>query len=668
MRSVIQFGVLGFSTGAIYVALALGLLVIFRATAVLNFAQGAMAMWGGYVYTTLRTSGSLVLPIGTIHTGTKSWPVALVLGLVMGLLLSVLVYFLVFRPLRRAPVLAQVVASIAMMIMILSLVQIRFGANALTVPALLSTGSITIASTSLNIAGLVLAGLALLLCLVSWVFFVFTNAGVAMRAASVNERAVMLMGYSPSTLGLIAWTVGVVLSTGVVILASPATGLDPGNYALYVIPALAILLLARLASLPTIAVAGLALGAFQSIITYLSSKTWWPTWGQVGVQDAIPFILIVGALYIWGGRLPARGSVDASSLPHVRLPSLRPPNIIIPLAIAVGALIFTHGTYRFGVITSLTTMLLALSYVLITGYLGQISLAQIAFAGASGFILSKITTNWGVPFPITIIIAALGAGVLGLLLALPAFRIRGTQLAIVTIAAAVTIQEFVFSNPSLTPISGNPVSEPKLFGLNLAVQNGHDIATLKFGFMVLIVVVIFFGLFIVLARGSTGRAWLAVRSNERAAAAAGVNVRAVKLTGFGVSAVIAGVAGALIGYSRGQLSADSFTVSVGLLLLAVTYLGGMTSLSGAMVAGALSNLGIVYVLLNSHINFGKYYDLIAGIGLVLTTVLNPLGIAGKTYEQWQWVVARYKKRSARPGGPSEAPLATETVKDSEYVV
>jgi branched-chain amino acid transport system permease protein len=668
VRSIIQFGVLGFSTGAIYVALALGLLVIFRATAVLNFAQGAMAMWGGYVYTSLRTTGALVLPIGTIHLGTESWSLALVLGLVMGLLLSVIVYFLVFRPLRQAPVLAQVVASIAMMIMILSLVQIRFGANSLTVPALLSTGSITIASTSLNIAGLVLAGLAIVLCIVAWVFFVFTNAGVAMRAASVNERAVMLMGYSPSTLGLIAWTAGVVLSTGVVILASPATGLDPSNYALYVIPALAILLLARLASLRTIAVAGLALGAFQSIITFLSSKTWWPTWGQVGVQDAIPFILIVAALYIWGGRLPARGSVDASSLPHVRLPSLRPPNIIIPLVIAVAALIFTHGTYRFGVITSLTTMLLALSYVLITGYLGQISLAQIAFAGASGFILSKITTNWGVPFPLSILIAALGAGVLGLLLALPAFRIRGTQLAIVTIAAAVTIQEFVFSNPSLTPISGNPVSEPSLFGLNLAVQNGDDIATLRFGLMVLIVVVIFFGLFIVLARGSTGRAWLAVRSNERAAAAAGVNVRAVKLTGFGVSAVIAGVAGALIGYSRGQLSADSFTVSVGLLLLAVTYLGGMTSLSGAMVAGALCNLGIVYVLLNSHITFGKYYDLIAGIGLVLTTVLNPLGISGKTYEQWQWVVARYKKRSTGPGGPSEAPLSTETLKDSEYVV
>lgn len=661
MELVLQFLILGLVTGAIYVALAVGLLVIYRATAVINFAQGAMAMWGVYTFTELRTNGDLVLPIGTVHLADQvSWEVALPIGLAAGAVVAALAHFLVFRPLSRAPVLAQVVGSVALMIMIEALVEVRFGANALPVPAVLSQGNIQLGSLLISISGLTLAGISVVLCLAIWAFFSSTNIGVAMRAASANSRGLALMGYSANLLGVAAWVLGIVVGTAIETLAAPATGLDPDNYTYYVIPALAVLLLARLRSITVICIAGLALGAFQSVITYLTSLPWWPTWGQVGLQDAIPFLLVVIALYVWGGRLPSRGSVDPASLPDVRLPRTGPLSLLTPLAVAAAAVVFTTGSTRYGVITSIICALIALSYVIITGYLGQISLAQMAFAGASGFVLSKLTTSWSVPFPLSLLISAVVAMLLGLLVALPAFRIRGTQLAIVTIAAALVIQNFVFSNPDLSPVAGNPVGNPYLFGLNLSIQRGYDIATLAFGLTTLVIAVLFAAMFIVLARGRSGRAWLAVRSNERAAAAAGVNVRALKLTGFGVSAFIAGGAGALIGYSRGQLTVDSFTVSIGLLMLAVTYLGGITSLSGAMIAGAIAPLGVIYVVLNAHINFGEYYDLVAGIGLVLTTVLNPVGISGKTYEQWQWVLHRMRRRRAAPSEVSAASVAVAT--------
>jgi branched-chain amino acid transport system permease protein len=164
------------------------------------------------------------------------------------------------------------------------------------------------------------------------------------------------------------------------------------------------------------------------------------------------------------------------------------------------------------------------------------------------------------------------------------------------------------------------------------------------------------------ARGRTGRAWLAVRSNERAAASSGINLATTKISGFALSAFLAGVSGALVGYSQGQLSTGSFEVDTGILLFATAFLGGITSIGGAAVAGAIAPLGFVYVLLNDHINFGKWYSLIAGIGLILTVMNNPDGIAGKTYEQFQDLWARFgpqAKKKAEEAAPDVPPTATD---------
>ena len=101
-----------------------------------------------------------------------------------------------------------------------------------------------------------------------------------------------------------------------------------------------------------------------------------------------------------------------------------------------------------------------------------------------------------------------------------------------------------------------------------------------------------------------------------------------KLVAFGIASFIAGLGGSLIGYSRGQLSADSFTALVGLTLLAFAYLGGISSVAGALLAGTLAPLGIGYVILDRLFDMGNSYGVFAGFTLVLTAILNQDGIVG----------------------------------------
>jgi branched-chain amino acid transport system permease protein len=311
----------------------------------------------------------------------------------------------------------------------------------------------------------------------------------------------------------------------------------------------------------------------------------------------------------------------------VVVPRVRPVVVLVGTGVGAAAVLLTSGSYRFGVITSMIVAVIALSLVLLTGLVGQISLAQAAIAGSAGFALSKIGTD--IPFPLSTLLAALVATGFGLVVGVPALRIRGAQLAVVTLAAGVAIEQFVFRNPTLTPTTGNLIPDPDVAGVDLAVRRGEDLARWPFGLLVLAVLVLAALAVANLARSGTGRALLAVRSNERAAASVGIDVARAKLVAFGLSSFLAGLGGALIGYSRGQLSADSFGVSVSLMLLAFAYLGGITSIGGALVAGLLAPLGIGYVLLDRNLELGEWYALVTGVLLVATAVLNPSGIAGQ---------------------------------------
>ena len=626
MSQHVLFLIVGLGAGAAYAALAMALVSTYRGTGVINVAAGAVAMWAPFVFDELRDTGDLVLPVGRLHVaeGLATGP-ALVAAVTSVAGLALLLHLLVFRPLRHAPPLARVVASVGVAITVQALVTLRFGTERRSVPPTLANGTVEIGSIRFSQDRIWLTAIVVGIAVALWAFGRFTRLGLATRAAADDEQGAVLLGYAPERLAGATWVLAAVVAGAVAVMAAPAVGLEPVTWTLLVVPALACALVGRLTSVGVACAAGLALGAVESEITLLSARTWWPDWATVGVAQSVPLVVTVAALVALGRRLPARGSAIVDPLPAVPIPRLRPGPVVGLVAAGAAALAVTSGSYRFGVITSMIVAILALSLVVLTGLLGQISLASAAFAGTAGFALSKIGD--AIPFPLSLLVAALGATLLGLVVAVPALRIRGVQLAVVTLAAGVAIEELVFSNPRLSSSGGNLIPDPELFGLDLAVRRGADLARWQFGALVLLVLTLAALAVANLARSATGRALLAVRSNERAAASVGVDVAGAKLLGFAVSAFLAGLGGGLLGYSRGQLSADSFGVVVSLSLLAFAYLGGITSIGGALVAGLLAPLGLGYVILDRTFSLGEHYLLVSGLLLVATAVLNPGGIA-----------------------------------------
>ena len=636
MQQYLLFAVVGLGFGSIYAALSMGVVITYRGTGIINFATGAMAMWGAYVYDELTDTGNLVLPVVIVRhrvnlggdSGTVPFSTAIVLAVLSCGLVGLMVHFLVFRPLRRAPILARVVASVGVLLVIQALIVMHFTSSARIVDPILPNEPVSIGDISFSRDRLWLTAVVLVTALAAWAWFRFTRLGLATRASAENERAISLARYSPQVLAGSTWVLSSTIVGFLVILTSPIVTLNPLTYVLAIVPALAAAVIGRLSSIGVTVAAAMGLGVFQSIVVYQTTNPWWPHWAITGLSHALPFGVIVIALFGLGESLPTRGAVEADALPEVIRPKMRPA-VVAAVVLATGVLtVVTQGSYRLGVITSMTMTIVMLSLVVLTGLVGQISLAQAAIAGAAGFALSKLGDSVGIPFPISPLLAALLATGFGVVVGIPALRIRGAQLAVVTLSGAVALEEFVFRNPAITGMFGNPISDPTLFGLNLGVREGRNIARVQFGLLVLVMVTVCAIAVGNLARSATGRRFLAVRSNERAGASVGISVANTKLLAFGIASFLAGVGGSFIGYSRGQLSAESFAVLVGLSFLALAYLCGITSVAGAIIAGIFAPLGIGYVVADRAASLGRWYQFLAGIGLVLTAIFFPQGVAG----------------------------------------
>jgi ABC-type branched-subunit amino acid transport system permease subunit len=288
-----------------------------------------------------------------------------------------------------------------------------------------------------------------------------------------------------------------------------------------------------------------------------------------------------------------------------------------------------------------------------------------SLAGIGGFMIGHIASDWGIGFPWSLILAGLCSVPVGLVIGLPALRLRGVNLAVVTLGFAAAMDAVVFNSSSFTGgTAGLPIKAPRLPGLNLGITQGKTYPTVIFGVLVLVVVILLGLLVARLRRGPAGRMLLAIRSNERAAGSVGINVAQGKLMAFGLAAFIAGIGGALTGYMQGELTADSFAAFTSIALLAIVFVAGVGRIAGAVVAGIMfSAAGLFVTFLNIHLDVGKYQAIVAGIALVLTAVQNPDGITSTStgkgpavaFEKLQGrLVGQYRKRRGDAAGEEAA--------------
>ena len=655
----------GLGGGAVIASLALGLVLTYRTSGVVNFAHAAIGAYIAFAYFEFRETGDLVTPVlglpARVHLVPRpTLATALVVAIVLAAALGALVYVLVVRPLRHQPPLARVVASLGLMLYLQEVVRLRFpigGAGAVRRRPVLPTAPIRIGATTVSENRLLLAAFAVVVTAALALVFTRTRFGLATRAAADNERGAVLIGLSPDRLGVVNWMVASVLAGLAVIVIEPINGLDASLTPLLVVPAVAAALAGRLSSFAVTTAAGLAIGMTQSAILGWTTRAgsgslphWLPT---TGVQQAVPLVAIIAILTVRGDALPDRAAIVAHRLPASPTPRFVPLWAVAAIGTVAATLSVADASLRHGLIVSLIAIVLSLSVVVATGFSGQISLAPTALAGVAGFSAVRLGTA-GVPFLVVLVLAVAVATAVGVALMWPATRVRGMTLAVATLAIAVALEQIVLASPAMSGgAAGSATPRLELLGWNLGVDaTGADNFRPQFVALCLALTVIAAVSVASLRRSRVGLRWLAVRSNERAAAAAGINVTAAKLGAVAVSSALAGLAGVLTAYSVTRLSPTSFMVAGALATVALTYLAGVSSISGAVLAGIIAPAGLLTVLGGAE---GERTSMaVSGIALIAAAIFAPAGLTGLGRSAWHRLRSPRTSRTAHTAAEPEA--------------
>ncbi|WP_328679555.1 ATP-binding cassette domain-containing protein [Streptomyces sp. NBC_00322] len=543
----------GLAVGSAAALTGIGLIVTYRATGVLNLAQGAIAMVCAYVLREFAVEWGWPLPLAAAVT-------LLVVAPGIGLVLD----RLVFRPIavvEMDPARA-LVASIGVFVLLVGGAALLWGNGARSdAPELLPDDP------------WVQLGAVLLLAVLVTAVTRWTRFGRELRAVVDNRALAALGGIDADRVSAVGWAFGSFTAGLTGVLLAPYVRLDPYGLPLLVVEVIAVAVVARMRSLSVAVAAALAIGVAQAQLTRLHPSGW----GEQLLQ-AVGANLFVVALLIAALMLPGVGA--QSTVARAAAPAVRVPGVVwlvagilflLPLGFA--------GTDLHASIQVPALAVILLSLVVVTGRGGQISLGQAAYAGLGALFTALLAAGRfpglpAMPELLALVVAVLLVAPLGLLTGWPAIGRHGLALALATLAVGVGVSRFVFAQPYAT--AGLSLSRPT----GLTSDRAYYVVELAVLACALLAVS-------ALRRGRTGRALAALRDHEPGASAAGVPVASLKLLAFVLGAALAALGGGLLGMGVRAFDPEAYDPVRGLLWFAAVVVLGADNLVGPLVAAAL---------------------------------------------------------------------------------
>jgi ABC-type branched-subunit amino acid transport system ATPase component/ABC-type branched-subunit amino acid transport system permease subunit len=639
LSTVFDFALIGVCLGALYSLIGLGIVIVYRGSGIINFSSGSTAMATAYIFWYLHGEHSL------------SFAQAFVIAMAFCAVYGVLVQVLIMRPLRNHSLLARMLATLGLVLTTDAIVSHIFPQPSEVLNSSLPTAPVSILGVSLGEDKVAIFVIVTVATVLLAAVYKYSRFGLISSAIVDNSVAAETLGHSTNNVAAINWAIGSMLAGMAGILLGPITGLSPTGMILFVIPALAAAAVGNLSSIPFAYLGGLILGIGQSEVTrYVTSLGW---------TDAVPFVMIVLLFMIRGRTLPPRGE------PGIRLPSvgsgrLRPKTILALGAIALTLIEILNPSWVAGVELTLIVGVLLLSIVVVTGYAGQISLAQYTVAGLAAMIAADMSVHFHLPFELALLAGMLSGIPIGLLVGAPALRSRGSNLAIITLALALAVGSVIFQNPSYTgPTDSVATGSTELFGLDVS----NVLHERRYAVLCLIVFILVGVVVANLRRGRIGRRLLAIRSNERAAASLGLNIWGLKLFAFSLASVIASLSGVLLAWQNTVLVPSQFDPITSITLLGEAVIGGVGFVAGpafgaSLYPGALgSNIGQLF-----GAQIQDDLELAAGVILILLLIFHQDGIANVAASQ----ARRVQALVWRPKGTRVRSVVTEASDAAEF--
>ncbi len=553
--------------------------------------------------------------------------------------LGVVVDRLVMARLRSSSGLTKMIATLAVLIVLQAVATLRYGGGLVPLAAsVLPRDRLEILGTSTGTDRVWLLGIAVVVTVALAAIFRWTRAGMATAALAEGETSIAALGWSPANLSSLNWAAGCGLAGAAGIFIAPISGLDVNRLTLVVIAALAAALVGQFSSFPLTLAGGLLLGVGEQLVRDHTEIT--------GADTAVPLLVIVAVLTLRGTALPMRGTI-LDRLPAIGSGRIRPVvtglGAVLGLALLSGRL-SDEWTIAFTI--SLAAATVMLSVVVVTGFAGQLSLAQMAFAGISALVAGRLVGTWGWPLAVAAPAAIAVTVPIGVLLGLPALRTRGVSLGVITLGLGLAVQNVVFNNGDLASTGGLPVGgHQSLFGLDVQASVHPE----RYAQLALLVFVAVALAVANLRRGRAGRQMIAVRGGERGAAALGINVVVAKLHAFGLGAGIAGVGGILLAFRNDTIQVgNGFTPFDSVVTVANATIGGIGYVAGPLLGAPFTAGGAGTIFESAFESIETYLPLIGGAVLLLTLVSHPDGAAASMERLLQRLWTRGARRSNHP--------------------